>query len=66
LIRCVVDIEYLTGLRKGDILKIHLLAISDTHLFVRQNKTGAKQNFELTSALRAATAQVKAIPRRIG
>lgn len=46
-ISLIMDIAYLTSLRKADILKIKLTDITDTVLKVTQNKTGKKQDFLL-------------------
>ncbi len=63
-IRAVIDLAYITALRKGDILKIRLSDITEEGLIITQQKTGAKQCYTWTPALRQAIDNAKALPRR--
>ncbi len=60
-----VDFKYLTGLRKGDILKLRLDALTDEGIAVTQSKTGGRLIYLWEPALRAAVDRVKALPRPI-
>jgi len=46
-----LDIARLTGQRVGDVIKMHRADISDGHLWVRQDKTGARLGIEVTGEL---------------
>jgi integrase len=52
LIAALMDFAYLTALRKGDILTLKLEQITDEGIWIKQSKTGAKQLYEWTPALR--------------
>lgn len=65
LIRTCMDIGYLTGLRISDILAIKLSDIREDGLYVIQNKTDAKQCYEMTPELRSALDAAKALPRSV-
>jgi integrase len=64
--QCIMDIAYLTALRKGDILRLRLSDIQDNLLVVQTSKTGKKQSFEITQDLRAVLDRAKGLRRRIG
>lgn len=65
LVRAVMDLSYLTGLRQSDVLKIRRDDIRDG-LYVVQKKTGRKQVYSLTAELQAAIDQAKAIKQPVG
>ena len=60
-----VDFKYLTGLRKGDILKLRLDALTDEGIAVTQAKTGGRLIFLWEPELRAAVDRIRALPRPI-
>lgn len=57
--QAIIEIAYLTAMRRGDIIAIQLADITDGGLFVQQNKTGHRQRFTWTPKLRAAVNQAK-------
>ncbi len=65
LIRCVMDLAYITGLRKGDILKIKLGDIQNDELTVLTQKTGKKLVFVIDTDLAEVISRAKALPRSI-
>ncbi len=64
--RCIIDVAYLTGLRKKDILKIRLSDITSDGLYVEHSKTGKRVVFELTAALAQVITQARGLRRRVG
>jgi len=52
--RAIIQIAYLTGMRRGDILDLKLSEIEDKGIRRRQGKTGKRQFFEMTSSLAGA------------
>lgn len=52
MVRCVMDIGLLTGLRRGDIFKLRRDHMTDAGLQIKTSKTGAELLFEWTPALR--------------
>jgi len=65
LIATVMDFAYITALRKGDILSMRLEQITDEGIWVKQNKTGAKQLYEWSRGLPDVVARAKALKRPI-
>jgi integrase len=65
LLRNYVDFKYLTGLRKGDILKLRLDALTDEGIAVTQAKTGGRLIFLWDAELRAVVDRIRAMPRPI-
>jgi integrase len=65
VLRVAMDISYLTGARISDILKIKLADIQGEGLNVQQKKTGKKQLFIHTPALKEAFDAAKALPRTV-
>ncbi|BCM23821.1 integrase [Methyloradius palustris] len=65
LIATVMDFAYITALRKGDILTLKLEQITDEGIWVKQNKTGAKQLYEWSPGLTDVVARAKALKRPI-
>lgn len=51
-LRLVMDFAYLSGQRIGDILTIGLNDITESGIFITQNKTGAKIEIEMTEDLK--------------
>lgn len=64
--RCILDLAYLTAMRRGDILNLRLSDITDQALVIRQGKTGARQAFELTAALQSVLIRSRRLRRRVG
>ena len=52
--RAIIQIAYLTGMRRGDILDLKLADITDSGIVLKQEKTEKRQNFEMTRALAGA------------
>ena len=65
LIRCCMDISYLTGMRASDVLKIQLADIKPDGLYVTQQKTDKKQRFDMTEPLSLALELARALPRGV-
>jgi integrase len=65
-LRCMVDLVLLTGLRKGDLLKIRLPDLDDRGLRVEVQKTGAVVTFEWSEELREVTERARCLRRRVG
>lgn len=65
LLRVAMDISYLTGARISDVCKIKLADITEEGLFIEQKKTGKRQRFTMTSALREALDAARALPRPV-
>lgn len=66
VVRVVMDLCYLTGSRQSDILKIRLSDINEEGLHIVQKKTGAKQVYAMTDALRAALEDAKGLRNKVG
>jgi len=60
-LQIAMDLSYLTGMRESDVLGLRWSAVSD-RLYVEQVKTGARQAFEISAALRAVLEAAKRIP----
>lgn len=65
LVRCVMDMAFITGLRIGDILKIKLGDIQNDELSVVTQKTGKKLVFLAVDDLAEVIARARALPRPI-
>lgn len=65
LIAAYMDFKLLTGLRKGDILKLRLDQLKDDGIHVTVSKTGKRIIFEWIDALSQAVAAVRALPRPV-
>lgn len=65
LLQAAMEIAVVTGMRQGDILALKRSDLTEAGIPVIQNKTGKKQIFEWTPALRAAIDQVLGIERPI-
>ncbi len=65
LLRNYVDFKYLTGLRKGDILKLRLDALTEEGIAVTQAKTGGRLIFLWDEELRAVVDRIRAMRRPI-
>jgi len=63
---CIIDLAYLTAMRKGDILRLKLSDVREDGLYVDQGKTGKRQVFEMTADLRVLLARIRGLRRRVG
>ena len=54
VIRAVIQVAYLTGMRRGDLLDLRTTDLEDAGIRNRQNKTSKKQYFNWSPSLRAA------------
>ncbi len=64
--KCILDLAYLTAMRKGDLLRLKLSDIRDDGLYVQQGKTGKRQIFELTPDLQSLLSRIRKLRRRVG
>jgi integrase len=64
--RCIIDLAYLTAMRKSDLLKLNLSNIREDGLYVQQGKTGKRQIFKLTPGLQALLNRIRRLRRRVG
>ena len=62
--RCIIDLAYLTALRRGDLMRLRLSDITERGLLVEQRKTGARILYQMTPVLRAVLTRAKALRRR--
>ncbi len=60
-LRAIMRVEYLTGQRIGDVLKIRRSQITDAGIEFRQQKTGARLTVRWSPALRAAVDEALAL-----
>lgn len=65
VIKSMMDIAYLTGMRESDLLNIKISDIKDDGLYVTQGKTGKRQIFEMTEGLSLAIANARKIDRNV-
>ncbi len=65
LMKCFLDLAYVTAQRIGDLLNIRLSDINDDGLYIEQSKTGKKMVFELTESLKVIIDQAKDIKRPV-
>ena len=61
VLAAVMDLSYLTSLRPADIAKIRRVDARPDGLYVEQKKTGRRQLYEMTPALRDALEAAKAL-----
>lgn len=64
-IATVIDLAYLTALRKGDIFSLRLEQITAEGIYVKQGKTGIKQLFEWTPTTKEVIVRARTLPRPI-
>lgn len=62
MIACAMDLALLTGLRRGDILRLERRHLADQGIEIRTSKTGAGLIFEWSPALRQVVKDALAIP----
>lgn len=65
LLSQVAWLAYLTGQRRGDLLKLRLDRLTDDGILIQQGKTGAKVLIEWTDALRGCVAALRTLPRPV-
>lgn len=65
VVRVAMDLAVLTGARITDVLKITLADCRDDGLYIQQHKTGKRQLFTWSDALREAIATARRLPRPI-
>ncbi len=62
--RCIIELAYLTALRRGDLLRLRLSDITDAGLEVEHGKTGARVLYQRTPALDDVLARARNLRRR--
>lgn len=65
MVRCVLDLALLTGLRRGDIFRIERSNLTDTGIQLRTSKTGAALLFEWSTALRRVVKDALKLPPQV-
>ena len=65
MVRCVLDLALLTGLRRGDIFRLQRSCMSDTGIEIRTSKTGAALLFEWTPALKKVVNDALKLPPQV-
>ncbi len=63
--RYIIDLAYLTAMRKGDLLRISLSDVREGGLYVQQVKTGKRQVFDMDPELRALLRKIRNLRRRV-
>lgn len=63
-IRCIIELAYLIGQRQDDVLTIRVADISDDGIYIEQGKTGKRQIFAWSPALRQVVDEALSIGRR--
>jgi integrase len=63
-LKAVIDLAYLTGMRKGDLLTLRLADLTDAGIRVTQGKTGKAQLFQWSPALTEVVERAKKLKRR--
>lgn len=59
--QCLMDIAYITGQRKGDVMAIKYSDISESGVFIKQQKTKTRRLIEMTPDLSKAIEAAKAL-----
>ncbi|BAU58118.1 hypothetical protein HH1059_13780 [Halorhodospira halochloris] len=65
-IKAIIDIAYLTALRKGDLLNLRLSDLYDDWIQCRVGKTGQEVRIGWSDALREAVSRARKLARRGG
>ena len=65
LIAGYMDFQYLTALRQGDILRVHLNELKDDGIHVSISKTGKERIITWTPTLREAVRDARLLPRPV-
>jgi integrase len=64
--QCIMDIAYLTAMRRGDIMRLRLSDIDGDALCINQGKTGKKMAFTITTALGEVISRSRGLRRKVG
>lgn len=64
--QCIIDIAYLTAMRRGDIMRLRLSDIQNDCLVIAQGKTGKRMAFEMSPDLAEVLNRTRKLRRRIG
>lgn len=64
MIRCIIELAYLIGQRQDDVLTIRVADLSDDGIYIEQGKTGKRQVFAWSPALRQVVDEALSIGRR--
>ncbi|MEB8536433.1 tyrosine-type recombinase/integrase [Acidithiobacillus ferriphilus] len=64
--QCIMDIAYLTAMRRGDIMRLRLSDITGDSLLISQGKTGKKMAFVMIPALEEVISRSRSLRRRVG
>lgn len=62
----LIELAYITGMRKGDLLRIRLADLREDGLHIEQGKTGKRQVFAWTDGLIRITEAAKGLRRTVG
>lgn len=62
----MIELAYLTGVRRGDLLSIRLADLGTEGLFVQDSKTGKRRTIQWTDDLRAVIDEARALRRKVG
>lgn len=65
IIQAYITLKLLTGLRRGDLLRLQVAHLKDDGIHVTTGKTGKRVIIEWTHALREAIENIKAIRRKV-
>lgn len=63
--KCIIELAYMTALRRGDLMRMQLSDIAADALLIRHGKTGARQRYELNAELAALIERIKKLRRRV-
>jgi integrase len=63
---CMIELAYITGIRKGDLLRLRLADAQDDGLHVTQGKTGKRQIFSWSPDLQRLVAAARGLRRKVG
>lgn len=61
---CIIELALLTAARRGDLMRVRWTDVSDEGLYLRQGKTGHRQLFTWSPALKALIARIKKLNNR--
>ena len=64
--QCIIDLAYLTALRRGDLMSLRLADISADGLTVTHRKTGARRLYQTSPGLAEVLARARKLRRRVG
>jgi integrase len=64
--QCIIDLAYLTALRRGDLMALRLGDIEPDGLAVTHRKTGARRLYTMTAELKLVLDRIRRLRRRVG